>query len=188
MAAWGEAVGLAHFVAGRFRHAHHPSHSHQPRGATAGAAHHALLPVGEGGASISETDVVLRRTFQGLACGVPAPPLAPHLRWHICMLAGDPSMGTCSSLKTALEAAFAGVAVLLPEGGSAEAALPALADGAASSRCVLLFLTRGVLAANSPQLAAAAAALASGARFVMVRPVGIDVEGAGVVLGLDASV
>lgn len=127
---------------------------------------------GKSESSVSEADATLRRTFQGLACGCSAPPLPPALRWHVCVIHGEESAATCRSIASALEVSFAGAKVALTgpqgqgEGGGASEDLAVAAAG--SARCVLLFLTRGILRAGSPQVAAARAALAAGARFVLV--------------------
>ena len=101
---------------------------------------------------------ILQATFASLACGVRAPALAPPAAWHVCILTGDSGLPACRALKGALEAAF----------GAQVAPLDAAPDAACGAACVLLFLTLGVLKAGSPQLAAAAAALQRGVRFVLV--------------------
>ena len=103
---------------------------------------------------------ILQATFASLACGVRAPALAPPAAWHVCILTGDSGLPACRALKGALEAAWGAKVAPLDAAGAAGAAC--------SAACVLLFLTLGTLAAGSPQLAAAAAALKRGARFVLV--------------------
>ena len=101
---------------------------------------------------------ILQATFTSLACGVRAPALAPPAAWNVCILTGTSGLPACRALKGAMEAAF----------GAKVAPLDATPDAACSAACVLLFLTLAVLKAGSPQLAAAAAALKRGVRFVLV--------------------
>lgn len=119
-------------------------------------------------ASVAEADAVLRRTLQGLSCGVSAPPLRAPWQWHVCVIHGEESAATCRSIASALEVSFAGAKVFLQGLRGAEEQDPQqLAEAAAGARCALLFLTRDVLKPGTPQLAAAKAALAAGARFVL---------------------
>lgn len=97
--------------------------------------------------------------------GCRAPPLPSELKYHACIIHDEAVSGAdCRMLKGAVEESFAGAAVLLPE-PTAEALLAAVRV----SKCLLIFLTRGLLATpGSPRLAAVAEGVALGRGFVLV--------------------
>lgn len=106
---------------------------------------------------------MFRRTMVDLAMGCRAPPLPAGLKHHVCIVHDDKhSAAECAMIKAAVEEAFKGASVVIP--AQAE---EALLEAVRASKCVLVFLTLGVLGPATARVKAVSEAVRLGRCVVL---------------------
>lgn len=152
------AAGAAKFEPG-------PTQHQQQEGFSGGNA-----PAAAAADPEASTEAVLRSTLVALAMDCPAPPLPTGLAHHVALVFDPlcaPAARTCLSLKRSLELAFAGARVFAAEDPKEFSG----AKAAEAAACVVVYLTRGLLAGTaegSPAVAAVVAGLRAKRHIVVV--------------------